>query len=335
VNIRFFLFAGLTCISLSFLFFQIVFADELVLNNGDRLTGTLIEAQDGKLTFHTDYTDKIILDMEAVKTIITETPMEVRLESDEVLVGPLRTEQGAVLVGGSANRQATVVDWERVKTINVPDALWEGSVWFGGTQHLGNTDRMGVSFGAEAVRTSEKNRWNFSFLYNYAEEDDELVARDAYGLLKFDQFFTRRFYGYLAIEMLKDEFKELNLRTVVGPGIGYQLWDAEKGNLALEAGVAYFSEDRTEEDEQWFTARLAARFQYQVLEWMRFTDHLILYPQFESVGDYTLRNEVALITSFGSSWAIRFSNIWERDSDPAEGVKEDDFRTSANLQYTF
>ncbi len=63
--------------------------------------------------------------------------------------------------------------------------------------------------------------------------------------------------------------------------------------------------------------------------------NLILYPHLDNFGEYTLRNEAALITSFNADWALRLASIWERDSDPAEDVGKNDLRTSVNLQYTF
>lgn len=311
-------------------------ADEIVLHNGDRLTGTLLSAEDGKLVLETAYAGKVSISMAAVASIETEAPHTLRFKGSEILKGRLRTEDGTVQLLPSQEREMTSINWDRVRSINVPDTQWSGSVFLGGTHQAGNSERMSVSAGAEATRRSREDRFNLSFLYNYAEEDGELTARDSYGAVKYDYFFTERFYGLLSMELLKDKFKDLNLRAVAGPGIGYQIWEDERKALGLEAGLAYFSEDRIDgEDDQWFTARLAAKFRYQLTARLKFTESLILYPQLESFGEYTLRNEAALITSLGKSWALRLSNVWERDSDPAENVKQDDFKSSLSLQYSF
>lgn len=311
-------------------------ADELILTNGDRLTGTLVEAKGGTLTFQTDYSEAMTIQTGSVESLSTDEPVMLRLKSGEILKGPIRTEGDSLAVGASGQRGAATFDWGQIKAINVPFALWDGSIWLGATHYEGNTQRLNVTFGFDAARSSETDRWNFSLLYNYGEEDGEVDTRDTYGAIKYDRFFTKKFYVYLSVEMLKDKFKDLNLRTIVGPGVGYQIWDDDIKALALEAGIAYFSEDRVnEEDDQWITARLAAKFRYKFAEWLRFTEHLIIYPQLESVGDYTLRNEATLITHLGSAWSLRVANIWERDSAPAMGVKKDDFKTSVNLQYSF
>ncbi len=311
-------------------------ADELILKNGDRLTGSVVSAKEGKLTFNTPYAGDVAIAMDAIASINSDTDVTLRFNGKEVLSGKLATDDDQITLQASEVRGATPIDWTQVRSINVPDTYWDGSVFLGSTNQAGNTERTSVSFGAEAMRRSLRDRFSLSFLYNYAEEDGELTTRDTYGSLKYDYFFTQKFYGLLSLEMLKDKFKDLNLRTIVGPGLGYQLWEDDIKALALEASIAYFSEDRVDgEDDQWITARLGANARWQITPWLKFTDRLLLYPQLESFGDYTLRNEGALLTSLGGSWSLRLSNVWERDSDPAEDIKKDDFKTSLSLQYSF
>jgi putative salt-induced outer membrane protein YdiY len=313
-----------------------LFADEITLKNGDRLSGTVVNAKVGRLHFTTPYAAKVPVRMDQIETIVTDEPVTLRFHGTQVLKGRLETRDGQIYVLAGDARGDTLIAWDQVRSINVPDITWSGNIFLGGAHQSGNTDRMSISLGAEAVRRSLNDRFSLSFLYNYAEEDGELTTRDAYGAMKYDYFFTAKFYGLLSAELLKDKFKDLNLRAVVGPGLGYQVWEEARKSLAFEAGVAYFSEDRIEgEDEQWATARLAAVFHYQFFPWLRFADTFILYPHLEDLGEYTLRNDASLITGLGSAWSLRLGNLWERDSDPAPDVKKDDFRTTVSLQYSF
>lgn len=318
------------------LFPQGAAADEILLKNGDRLSGTVTEAKGGQLFINTPYASGISVNINEIAAISTDNPLTLRFAGTDVIRGRLLTRDGQTLVVPEEGRGELAISLNQVRSINVPDILWSGNVFLGGAQQSGNTDRMSLTFGADAVRRGLEDRFSLTFLYNYAEEDGEVTTRNAYGAMKYDYFFTPRFYGLLSVELLNDKFKDLNLRAIVGPGVGYQIWEDARKALALEAGIAYFSEDRRDgEDDSWFTARLAAVFRYELTSWLRFTDTLILYPQLESVGDYTLRNDAALITALGSSWALRLGNIWERDSDPPSGIKKDDFKTSLALQYSF
>lgn len=314
-------------------------ADQVILKNGDRITGTVVRMDKGVLTLRTAYAEKLEFNADAVQSISTEQPVEVRLQGGELLTGPLRSEAGELKVSGGDERGAASISWPQIASINVPPPppwSWNGNVFLGALKQSGNTDRTSASFGGEATRRSAKDRFSLSLLYNYAEEDGTLTTRDTYGAIKYDYFFTQKFYGYLGVEMLKDKFKDLNLRTIVGPGVGYQIWDDEAKALALEGGIAYFSEDRIEaDDDQWITARLGARFRYNVGELVTFTDNLALYPSLEAGGEFTSRNEAALLTTIAGPWSLRLANVWEHDSDPAEGIKKDDSKSSVNLQYSF
>jgi len=325
-------------ILMAFIFcFHPAIADEICMKNGDRITGTVVSAKEGKLTLETSYAGNITIKMEEIESIETESTLTLRFQEDEtVLKGKLTTEDGKLQLLPCTEADATCIPMQRIRTINLPDTLWSGSVCLGGTHQAGNTERLSVSFGAEATRRSLKGRFSLSFLYNYAEEDNELTTRNTYGTLKEDYFFTDKFYGLLSIEALQDKFKDLNLRTVVGPGLGYQVWEDDAKSLLFEAGVAYYSENRIDaEDDEWLTARLATNISYKLAPWITVSDSFIWYPQLETFGEYTLRNEAAMVTSLYGSWSLRLANLWERDSNPGVDVKYDDIKSTLSLQYSF
>jgi putative salt-induced outer membrane protein YdiY len=333
------------CICVVFVFIFIIFcnalsADEIILDNGDWLTGTVITLEEETLTLETNYSEPIKIKKTKILSITTDFPKEIHLLNGEVLKGKLSTQKrGILIVESSDERDETAVDWERVVALNPPPAApsqWKGNVSLGAGLQTGNTDRTNLSFGTAAERKTEQDRFGLRFLFHYAEENNEISARNTFGALKYDYFFTDNIYGYLGIELLNDKFKDLNLRTVVGPGAGYQIWDDPEKFLSVEAGISYFSEDlRDGEDDSWITARLAGDFSYTIKETIIIYDKLIVYPSLEKFGEYTLRNEAAVKTDLGLGWAFRVSNILERDSDPPDGVRKHDLQWSMGLQYDF
>jgi putative salt-induced outer membrane protein YdiY len=312
------------------------FADEVVLSNGDRLTGKVKGAKEGVLVLTTEYSEPVHIRISGIRSILTEEPVEVHLTGGEVLRGRLRpAEAGRAVVEPSAERQGTVIDLGAVKAIN-PPSPWSGNVAVGGNLQTGNTKRLTASIGAEALRRTERDRFSLRLLFNYAEEDDTLTARNTFGALKYDHFFTPRTYWFLNLEMLSDEFKDLNLRTSVGPGVGYQVWDDPAKALSLEIGVNYFSEDLDKgRDDQWITGRASAVLSLKVLRHMVLSDIIVIYPRLDGPSRYQLRNEAGLTSSLGSSLALRLTNIVEYDSDPSPGIKKTDTSWILALQYGF
>ncbi len=135
--------------------------------------------------------------------------------------------------------------------------------------------------------------------------------------------------------MLNDKFKDLNLRTVVGPGAGYQVWDSPIRFLMFEGGLSYFSENlKVGADRSWITARLAGTLRYKILKNISFIDYFVIYPSLEDFGEYQLRNEAGISTDLGFDWSLNFTNIFEHDSDPSVGVKKNDLQWILGLKYS-
>lgn len=317
-----------------------VSADEIVLENGDRLTGTVKSADGESLIMETDYSDPVKILKAKIVRIYIDEPAEVQLSEGEVLKGRIRSEgDGGVIIEAVPGREAVQVEWASVSAIN-PDppkpSKWKGGITVGANKQSGNTDRTSASLGAEAVRRTERDRYSLRYLFNYAEEDADITTRNTYGAGKYDYFFTEKFYGYLSVELLNDEFKNLKLRTVVGPGIGYQFWDDEIKFLLLEGGISYFSEDVEEgEDTDWVTGRIAADVKYALLDSLVFSDYLVVYPSFEDFGEFQLRNEASISSPLSSNWSLKLANILEHDSDPSLNVKKNDWNWIVGLQYGF
>ena len=143
-------------------------------------------------------------------------------------------------------------------------------------------------------------------------------------------------YLYLNVDMLSDDFKDINFRTSVGPGFGYQIWDEENRSLWLEAGVSYTNEERdVGVDSDWVAARLGINFLYKLFDRILFVDNFVIYPNLDDTGEYTLRNEASLLTDIGSNWAFKLTNIWEQNSNPGPTLEKDDFTWILGVQYTF
>jgi putative salt-induced outer membrane protein YdiY len=315
-------------------------ADEVVIENGDKLTGTIVKIEGGKLILKTDYAGSLEIPIEKIKNIVTDKESEVHLTSGEILKGKLKTAEGGTLViDPGLPREPATVDFKNVASVNPPPKIpprWKGAINLGGSVQTGNTSRTTASVGAAAARKTDDDRFNLRFLFNYAEEKSETTTRNTYGALKYDYFFTKKLYGYLGVELLIDEFKDLNLRATAGPGLGYQIWDDPVKSFLVEAGISYVWEDRKiGEDNNWATARLSADFSYKFGKYITFSDLFIIYPNLKRSGEYTLRNEAALTSPLGAGWALRLANIWERDSDPSPGILKDDLTWLLTLQYSF
>jgi len=341
-------FWGMVLISFIFFFLTIegAIADKVILENGDVLTGTIEKMMEGKLTLKTDYAGSIEIQMGKIKQIISDNPLAVHLTTGEVVTGKVKpVEEGKLAVEPSPDREATTVEMQKIVSINPPPKelpKWHGNIAAGGYLQSGNVDRAGASFSAELLRKTEIDRFKLRYMFNYAEENNEMTTRNHYGEIKYDYFFSKKFYGFVGVELLNDKFNDTKFRTNVGPGVGYQLWDDKVKSLMFEAGLSYFNWDRYEgQDEDGISARLGFDFRYNIFKWLNFTDRFVIYPTIGEGGIYFLRNEAGLniplgeIPSLGGRWSLKFGNIIEYNSDPTPGFKKMDVQWIGALQFSF
>jgi hypothetical protein len=315
-------------------------ADEIVLENGNILTGTIEKVEGGKLILKTDYSQPIEIQVAKIKKITTDKPVDLYLATGEVVKGKVLSAEDQKLAVEPAPGQAPrMIELQSVAGINAPPKApprWRGNISLGASQQTGNTERKAASVGAEALYKVDSERFTGRLLWNYAKDKDAVTAQNTYGLLKYDHFFSKTFYAYVAFEGYNDHFKNWRFRYVVGPGAGYQIWDDEAKFFLVEGGVAYSYEDLyIGSNKDYMAARLAADIRYKFGKYLSAGDYLTVFPNLNYGGQYTLRNEAYILSPLGAGWNLKLSNIWNRDSDPSPGYLKDDFQWILALQYSF
>jgi len=313
-------------------------ADEVILVNGDKISGEVLDALGGKLRIKVDYAGApLAVDMAKVRKITVTKPIEIRLKSGEVLKGQIQpaAAEGKISVLGEGRGPAEV-PWDQVTAFNPPKVAWHGTITLAYTDQGGNTERMGLSASAEAQRRSEHDNFTMRVLYNYAEEEGWMTARNVFGAAKYDYYFTKYFYAYASEELYSDSFRDLNLRSVTGAGAGWQIVEKPRLALAVEAGAAHINEDfREGDDDSRVTARLAALAKVGIYKWLTITDNMVYLPSLEGDSQYQFRNEAGVTTPLGAGWSLKVAHIFEYSSDPPDGVGTSDRTLLVGLQYSF
>ena len=76
-----------------------VYADEVLLKNGDKISGTILSKSGSVLEMKTSYAEKIVIKWDAIKTLSSDIPMNVTLKDKQELTG---------LTGSSQNNSMTL-----------------------------------------------------------------------------------------------------------------------------------------------------------------------------------------------------------------------------------
>jgi putative salt-induced outer membrane protein YdiY len=154
---------------------------------------------------------------------------------------------------------------------------------------------------------------------------------------KYDYFFTSQLYGYASVKIERDKIADLDLRLTPSAGVGYQWFEGPTFNLSTEAGIAWIYEDyRTAGTRDEIAGRLA----YHV-DW-RPVSALLLFHNFEWLpafsgpfDDYLINTDAGARVDVIGSFFTEFKGELRRDTTPAPGRKENDWRFLVGVGWAF
>jgi small nuclear ribonucleoprotein (snRNP)-like protein len=91
-------------------------ADQVVLKNGDRLTGTIVDSDGKTLTMKPAFAGEVKIQWDAIQEITSDGPVYVSAKGGEVLVGKVTTTDGTFTVQ-TVNSGSVTVSKEVVQSV--------------------------------------------------------------------------------------------------------------------------------------------------------------------------------------------------------------------------
>ena len=121
--------------------------------------------------------------------------------------------------------------------------VWSGNLNIGAAVHSGNTDSKSFHIDASTVARAEKDRIRARAEFN-RETDSGLRTEDNFTVAaQHDRFVSgQKLFFYTSGKLENDDIAQLDLRTTLSTGLGYQFIESERTNLSVEAGPAFIME---------------------------------------------------------------------------------------------
>jgi putative salt-induced outer membrane protein YdiY len=305
-------------------------ADEVRLQNGDRISGTIVRMGNNVLTINTPYAGDLFIKWDAIAAIATDSSVQVGLSDDTSARGVVfPVEDGKLSLKAEKVEEPWTFDMDDVEVINPPpDYRWALRLNAGVDIEKGNTDSEEYHLDTRFFVRTEKSRYTVSAELDKEYDSGVLTENSSFSLLKYDHFFTKKWYGWLATVLETDEFKDLNLRSVVGAGPGCQFIESPSRNLGIEIGPVYVSEDFDEGEDQGYGA-LSWRLDYDQYFW----DNRAQFFHWQ-YGLWSMANseDVAIYTRTGfripltKRLSATLQYNWDMDSTVGSGDEEIDER---------
>ena len=318
-------------------------ADEIVLNNGDHITGTINSADGGNLIITSPFAGQITVALKDVKTFSSDEPIKVQLDDGSIInqkisegpAGSVSTGPGGVF----ANQSIPI---SRIGKINPPPVVWTGSVVVNGLLSQGNTNSEQFGASIDLLRRSDADRITANAAYLYGRQkvngitsttDDNWHIAGAY-----DYFFTKNIYGYGNMRVEKDRILNLDLRLTPGVGFGYQVVERPDFNLNFEGGLSWVYEEFTNVPTP--NENVSARLAYHVDKTL-FNSKFKVFNEIAWLPSIQNFHDCLLLTSTGFRLAITktmFSELKAQinyDSTPAPQSRRTDAQYILGVGWTF
>jgi len=333
-----------------------VYADQITLKNGDRLSGTIITSDAKTLVLKTEYADTVTIKRDYVQQIESSQSLYLGTKGGQVIVGPVTTsdhklavttkESGSVAVAkadvtslrNADEEKKAEAALERLQHPRLAD-LWTGSLDTGLGLVRGNSESSNFTFGLNAVRATTRDRITYyttsAFARSTAKGVTATTAQSIAGGVRYDLNVSDKSFAFGTVDLFNDRFQDLDLRTVAGAGGGYHAIKNARTTLDLLVGGTFNREFFTTFNRSSAEVLLGESFTHKLFASSAFNEALFFYPNLSSTGNYRSTFSLGLVTKLTKflSWQTSFNDYYL--SDPPPGKKTNDLLLSTGLRLTF
>jgi putative salt-induced outer membrane protein YdiY len=318
-------------------------ADEVLFTNGDRLTGKIVGAADGKLKIKSDLAGEVSVDLSKVRTFTTDEPVELHVGEGNVLKSRVSAgPDGSVQAAGGGGVAAQAVALKDVRKINPPPVKWTGAITATGLLTRGNSDTDNLGISIDAVRRAEQDRITFGAGYLYGRQrdtdtgDKETTTDNWFIFGKYDYFFNDKLYAFASARVERDRIALLDLRFSPAVGLGYQWIEKEDFNFFTEAGLGWVYEDFSNAgSNDYFAARLAYHVDKKLNDKVALFHNLEYVPSLEDAGEFNINADAGVRATLTDNMFTEFKFEWKHDSEPAPGADKNDLRYILGVGWSF
>ena len=331
-------------------------ADQVVLKNGDRLSGTIIKSDNENLTLKSEFAGEIKIQWTAIEQLSSDRPIYVLLKDGQVIFGTVGGARGRIevqtkdaglvatnkeaiqLLRSEAEQAAYVAEVDRLRNPRLGD-LWSGSADAGLSLTQGNADTLTVAVGAQVARATTRDKTSVYFASLFARNSttgESLTTASAVrGGLRYDFNLSDRLFAFGSSDIEYDKFQELDLRLVLGGGLGYKVAKTERTNFDLFVGGAfnqeYFSTGLNRKSGELI---LGEEVTNKLSSVSSLAQRAVLYPNLSETGEYRFSFDTTAVTRLNKSlgWQVTLSDRFI--SNPIPGTKKNDLLLTTGLRVT-
>jgi putative salt-induced outer membrane protein len=333
---------------------QFLFASQITMQNGDKLTGTIEKSDDKTLVIKTDYAGEVSVDLKAVQSIDSDKPLHVSLQDGQKVIGLVKTTDGKLEVEPSGGTPVPMTK-ETIKYIHsdeeeAAEHLLEHPTWkqgwtaglttnFALTRGNSETKNLGLAFLGDRKTLHDHLGlyMNSVFATNDAPGATPRTTADSnQGGARYDHDFGSRTFGFGGADFQTDDLQDLDLRSVFSGGVGFHAIKSENTTLDFLGGLNYTRESYSTIKRNLIAVTLGEELTKKLGASTLLTEKLYAYPDINESGEYRAVFNFGTITKLSKwlGWQNVFADTYV--TNPPLGARQNDIilTTGLNISLT-
>jgi putative salt-induced outer membrane protein YdiY len=330
-------------------------ADTVVMKNGDKLTGTAVKLDGGKLTFKTAYADEVVITWDDMTSLTIAAPLVLPTAKGNLNVTAVeRTDAGLVVTTPSGPSALPTADVAVLRSAD-DQAAYEASLhpnwahaWAGAAnvslalaRGNSNTTTFGAGLTAARATLTDKTSVYVNTLYSTNGNATPSTSANATGGgLRYDRNLNPRTFVFGTGDFYSDALQKLDLREILGGGFGWHASKTPKQTLDVLGGVVWTHESYSasaaavSSTNSFPALDLGEIYSRKIGAGSLFTEQASIYPDLSSLSKYQFTLNTGFSTKLGKmfSWVTNLSDNYT--SFPPTGTKGNDVVLTTGLGIT-
>ena len=337
----------------------LVYAGQVVLSNGDDLTGELVGVEGDDVVWKSETLGELRLPKSQVRNLRSITPLKIRGQDKPCLLYEMVGRKVRFLCGGKRKRYSLsglkhVVPYANHAALNY---AYGGNLRITGWKQTGNTHTEYQEIMSDVRLRHGDLRHEMRIIHNSQRTTTHDFANDrtfktynrrSLASYSLSWFFVPRWFWANTVSAEQDDNRNIQEEYRAASGIGHSFWETAGSSLDLEAGLQY---NRTylavnppaHQPDTYPAIRLATNFRYKLknaadLYHKNQFNHSLVGPDPGESERWELRTDTGVNLPIGFGISANFSMEWAyvnhaRDQNPNASRQDTTYRVGVNYTW--
>ncbi len=279
-----------------------VYSDQVILNNNDIISGTVLN--------NGEHTIELIT--ESMGTIVIKKKYVEKINLNEKI--------------------------KSTKNIEKLSLVWDRNISLGYDRAGGNTENAQMNGSLLLHAKTDHDEFNLRGSAYYSSSDKKMNTQQWAAMMRYAySFWEKKWYNFYKFEISHDRFANVDYRFIPSTGIGYWLYDKADLRVMYElgAGFEHTTYNGATKSSEGIVIIPRGFIEKRIFNNLKVSQEIILYPSLRDSGEIRVYSESSFIETFNEKLSLVFKFINVFDSNPAAAAKNNDFKFISSLQYSF